>query len=382
MTQTTAQSAPPPGGGRPGRSRELQAWGVILLLTVVVSLLHYSTAVHFHGAHGIYRRLYYFPIVLAAFRGGWRGGVGVALLACMLYVPHAYGWIGFDPAPMLEKNLEMLLYLAIGLLSGLLVEREQRALDAARATAADLQRTLVEKEAMERELVEAERLAAVGLLSAGLAHEIRNPLASIKGAAEVLAGGTADSATRDRLVDILRREADRLNDVLTRFLSFARPARGERTAFDLVEEVRQVVDLLSSGDRAPHLVLEAAGPVNVTGDRDQVRQAVWNVVLNACQFAGPEGHVTVSVTVRDGEAVVTVRDDGPGFPPEVLARPGTPFLSTREGGTGLGLAVADRAARDHGGRLAVRNGPGGGGEVSLILPREEVAHGEDPADRR
>ena len=373
----------PPVAGHVVPPPRRRAWAGVLLLTLLVTGLHYVTSVHLHGAHGIYRRLYYFPIVLAAFLGGWRGGLGTALLACLFYLPHAYGLVGFDPAPTLEKNLEMVLYLAIGLLSGLLVEREQRALAAARARAAELRRALAEKEAMERELVQAERLAAVGLLSAGLAHEIRNPLASIRGAAEVLADGSVAEETRTRLLAILHRETDRLNEVLTRFLSYARPVRGERTTFDLVEEVRQVVDLLSRSEDAPHLELtgDPACPVHV--DRDQLRQAVWNLVLNACQFAGPGGRVTVAVRGEDDTVRVAVTDDGPGFPEQVLAHPATPFQTTREGGTGLGLAVADRAARDHGGRLELANRPEGGAEATLILPRrEEVEDGADPADRR
>jgi len=362
--------------------RQVLGWTAVLVLLALVTWLHYTTSFHLHGAHGIYRRLYYFPIVIAAFLGGWRGGLGVALLACLLYLPHSYGLIGFDPAPTLEKNLEMVLYLAIGLLSGLLVEKEQRALAASTATAADLRRALAEKEAMEQELIQAERLAAVGLLSAGLAHEIRNPLASIKGATEILADDSTTPETRQRLLSILRRETDRLNDVLTRFLAFARPARGERSVFDLTEEVRQVAELLGRQEgTAATLVVRASAPVPVRGDRDQIRQAVWNLVLNASQFAGSSGRVTVTVERHGDRAVVQVADDGPGFPPASLAQLGTPFHSTRQGGSGLGLAVAVRVANDHGGRLTASNRPSGGAEVTLELPAE-VSDGQVAADRR
>ncbi len=358
----------------------LLGWVIVLLLTALVTFLHYTTSFHLPGAHGIYRRLYYFPIVVGAFLGGWRGGVGTALLVWLLYLPHAYGLIGFDPAPTLEKNLETLLYLAIGLLSGLLVEREQKALREARATAERLRRAMAEKEAMERELIRTERLAAVGLLSAGLAHEIRNPLASIKGAAEVLAGEGVAPETRKRLLAILRRETDRLNGVLSRFLAFARPSRGEVETFDLAAEVREVADLVRGGGEGAELTIRAPGSVPVRGDRDRLRQALWNLVLNACQFAGEEGHVEVSVTDVDDGVEVRIADDGPGFEPQALEKLGTPFYSTREGGTGLGLAVALRAVRDHGGRLTARNRPEGGAEVVLTLPRE--GHdGQAAADR-
>ena len=160
---------------------------LILLMIAVISLLHYNTHWHIHALHGIYRRLYYFPIILAAFRGGPLGGVAAAALVIALYVPHAFGLIGFDPGTTVEKILEMLLYLLVGLLTGTLVGRINAARDRQQRTAEDLQVTLDQKTAMEAELVRSARLAAVGRLSAGLAHEIRNPLASIKGSAEVLA---------------------------------------------------------------------------------------------------------------------------------------------------------------------------------------------------
>ena len=101
----------------------LDRYGLIAAMVLIITLLHYNTTMHIHEAHGIYRRLYYFPIILAGFRGGTRGGLLAALLVCALYIPHAFGLIGFDPAYTLEKILEMVLYVAIGLLTGVLTGR-------------------------------------------------------------------------------------------------------------------------------------------------------------------------------------------------------------------------------------------------------------------
>ena len=106
------------------RWRRIEGPGTIALMIVAVSLMHYSTAIHIHEAHGIYRRLYYFPILLAAFRYGRRGGLAAAFATCAFYAPHAFGLIGFDPAFALEKSLEMVLYFAVGLVAGVLVDRE------------------------------------------------------------------------------------------------------------------------------------------------------------------------------------------------------------------------------------------------------------------
>jgi signal transduction histidine kinase len=203
------------------RWRRIEGPGTIALMIVAVSLMHYSTAIHIHEAHGIYRRLYYFPILLAAFRYGRRGGLAAAFATCAFYAPHAFGLIGFDPAFALEKSLEMVLYFAVGLVAGVLVDREH-------ATQRSLRRTLEDRDRMASQLLRSERLAAVGRLSAGLAHEIRNPLASINGAAEVLGDDFPAGHPKARLAAILRDESRRLNDVLTRFLTFRARRAGDR----------------------------------------------------------------------------------------------------------------------------------------------------------
>ena len=352
----------------------LHRYRVVLAAVAVVTFLHYNTAIHIHAAHGIYRRLYYFPIILAAFRGGITGGAGAALLVCALYIPHAFGLIGFDPAHTVEKVLEMVLYLAVGLLTGLLTARIARARDRQARTAADLRRALDEKTAMEAELVRAARLAAVGRLSAGLAHEIRNPLASIRASAEILADDFPADHPRGRMLDILHDETRRLNDVLTRFLAFARSEPGRAAPFDLEGEARAVAELVGARGGQPRLRVRApAGLPPVRANREQVRQALLNLALNAAAAAGPEGAVEI---VLDGEAADTVRcrvcDDGPGFTPEAVANFGTPFFSTREGGTGLGLATSLRIVEDQGGRLYVdtdeMHGGRGGACVVMTLP--------------
>ncbi|MFO7654285.1 MAG: ATP-binding protein [Candidatus Krumholzibacteriia bacterium] len=360
----------------PGRRRG----GVLLVavLLIVITLLHYQTAVHLHEAHGVYRRLYYFPVILAAFAGGWAGGVGAAALACVLYFPHAMGWVGHDPAPALEKTLEMVLYLAVGLVTGLLVSRETRTRRSLMHTTRELRRALDEKARIESELVRQARLAAVGRLSAGLAHEIRNPLASIRGAAEVLQDERSESDPRGRLLRIVVKETARLNNVLTRFLDFARPRAGRRDSFDVSSTLRDVADLIrnQADDRGVTVELdETPGPCLVTGDPEQVQQLVLNVLLNAVEAAGaaPPGRVRASVRTEGDHVVMRIEDDGPGFTSEARENLGTPFFTTKAGGTGLGLAISQRIVEDHAGRLSATDRSEGGTIVSIRLPRASAA---------
>jgi signal transduction histidine kinase len=347
----------------------LRRYWLVITMIAVISLLHYNTHMHIHALHGIYRRLYYFPIILAAFRGGPAGGVGAALLVIALYVPHAFGLIGFDPGTTVEKILEMLLYLLVGLLTGTLVARINAVRDHQKRTAEDLRVTLDEKTAMEAELVRTARMAAVGRLSAGLAHEIRNPLASIKGSAEVLADDFSQDHPKARMFAILQEETGRLNQVLSKFLAFARSEPGEVAPFDLEQECHAVAQLMEHRPE-PHLVTLTAGdsvPL-VRGNREQVRQVLLNLALNAASSGGENADIRFEIEADGGTVRCGVVDSGPGFTEEALAQFGTPFFSTKSDGTGLGLATSLRIVEDLGGTLEPDPGYTKGGRVIMTLP--------------
>jgi len=351
----------------------MRRYAPVALLVLLVTLLHYNTSMHLHGAHGIYRRLYYFPIIIAAFRGGWSAGLATALISCALYIPHAMGRVGHDPGSTLEKSLEMGLYVAVGLVCGLLVTRRDRTLDQLEETASRLSDTLEEKSRMEAELLRQARLAAVGRLSAGLAHEIRNPLASIKGAAEILADDASETDPKARLLRILKVEAVRLNDVLTRFLAFARPSDHHPERFDAMTEVQDVIELLRH--RSAGVTLHGPDPGSpacvLEGDREQIRQLLINLILNGAEAAGEGGTVTVNLARVAGALVWTIDDDGPGFNSESLRNLGTPFFTTKEAGSGLGLAICLRIVEDHGGTLRVDESRTHGTRVVVELPAAE-----------
>ncbi len=361
-----------------------QQW-LVLALIAFVSTLHYITPHGSHGAHaghvmspaasfdwnaafhGIYRRLYYFPIVLAAFRGGIRGGLGAGLLVVCIYLPHAFAtewgldrWVMADPGMRAEKILEILLYLAMGLVAGLLTDRLN-------LTSRNLQQTLDEKIAVEKELVRSARLATVGRLSAGLAHEIRNPLASIQGSAELLADDFPQENPKHHLLGILLREAERLNLVLSRFLEFARNKPGELESIDLVKETTAVTELMTNQKDIPPLITRFPDQCHVLGNAEQVRQILVNLILNAAAMSRPGAPIYLTVEADDAKGRVMVRDQGPGFSPEAVENFGTPFFSTRQGGTGMGLATSLRTAENMNGTLNLAEKSETGACVILTL---------------
>ena len=175
-----------------------------------------------------------------------------------------------------------------------------------------------------------------------------------------------------RLLDIMLDEAGSLNDVLTRFLAFARSEPGELAAFDLGAECRAVAELMRHRPEAPSVACDAPEdtPLMVRGNREQIRQVILNLALNALDAAGPDGTLTITAGPEGDHGVVHVCDTGPGFSAEAVANFGTPFYSTREGGTGLGLATSLRITEDQGGTLAVHPDHAAGACVVLRLPKE------------
>ncbi len=363
---------------------QLGAAGVYLAIATITAL-HYLTSPHLGHLHDVYRRLYYLPIILAAFLHGFRGGLIAAAVVCLAYAPHAWagalglhGHFSHDPATPTQKILEMILYLAVGLVTGSLVSRLKGTQRRLESTACDLKQSLEQLRAAEERLVQEAQLAAVGRLSAGLAHEIRNPLASIKGSAELLADDFGVQHPKRRLLQVLVDEAVRLNDVLTRFLVFARPTPVQRECVWAVDELEAVASLVRGREVAGVSVrFDPSGSEGLCflADPRQVRQVLLNVVLNAVQACGDRGEVVLDGERRGERALLRVRDSGPGFTPEGLANAFEPFFTTRSEGTGLGLAITHRIIAQHGGTVRIANRPEGGALVEIELPCVPAAHG-------
>jgi two-component system sensor histidine kinase PilS (NtrC family) len=225
---------------------------------------------------------------------------------------------------------------------------------------------------MEARMRAADRLASLGRMAANIAHEIRNPLAALSGAVEVMAAGTAED-TRERLGQIVLNETNRLNGIIREFLEYARPAPLNRTPVNVAETVDEVLVLLEHQVVAGTLKTVREFPPALTWavDRQQFRQAVWNLCLNAVQAMPEGGELRVTMTVGAGRLVVRVNDSGEGIAGADLGQIFEPFFSTKSGGTGLGLALVHRIVQDHGGEIDVQSRPGAGSTFTLTLP----AHG-------
>jgi two-component system, NtrC family, sensor histidine kinase PilS len=225
------------------------------------------------------------------------------------------------------------------------------------------------KDAYER----AERLATVGKMAAGLAHEVRNPLASVCASIDVLKQTLNPPEQTKRLMSNVVKEADRLNGLITDFLEFARPREPSLKETDVSALVASVVDVLKNDQILASAELELLLERGVTAlvDPDQVRQVVWNLARNGAEALAESPRKVLTLATRSSGEMVELmfRDTGPGISPEKMKRIFDPFFTTKERGTGLGLAITHSIVTAHGGRILVESKPEGGTEVTVLLPK-------------
>lgn len=229
----------------------------------------------------------------------------------------------------------------------------------------------------EKHLARSERMAAVGQLAAGLAHEINNPLSVVSGFADFVLEKTSRDDPRRQALEDIGRETTRCQRLVSQLLDFAKPKEPVREPADLNQLAADTAALLRAQAKAQNIVVELRLEETlppVTLDRDQIKQTLLNLCLNACQAMVQGGVLTVA-TARRGERVeVTVSDTGIGIQPEDLGRVFTPFFTTKDHGTGLGLATSYALVERHGGTLRAQSRPGEGSLFILSLPLEGIVH--------
>jgi two-component system, NtrC family, sensor histidine kinase HydH len=300
------------------------------------------------------QRLFYLPVAGAALTGGWKAGLALAAASAAVL-------------PLVDLPVLLIAGVGLGVFAG--YHRRQR--DA-------FARVLDQLSAAHRELRDnfdgmqrAERLSALGQLSAGLAHEIRNPLAAIAGAAGILQRHTASSERRAECVHIIAKEADRLDGLLTRFLDFARPRPPRSAPVDpggLIEAVRSLAShAIHRKTIAFHVHVEPGLPT-LQSDREQLEQVLLNLTINAIHASPEDGAVVLSARAEGDELCLGVRDEGCGVPAEHVDRLFDPFFTTKENGTGLGLPVAHQIVSQLGGALTVKRNDGPGMTFAIRLP--------------
>jgi two-component system sensor histidine kinase PilS (NtrC family) len=233
--------------------------------------------------------------------------------------------------------------------------------------------------AMEDTIRQAEKMAAIGEMAAGVAHEFRNPLAAISGAAQVLQGDLESDPDSRGLINIITRECDRLDGTIRDFLQFSKPAAPEKNWFSLKGLIEESYELLAQSPKwnnSINVIKEIPENLDCWGDSGQIKQVVINLITNARNAIGDnEGMIKLSAkedTIKSKEnTVIYVADNGPGIQEKILPTIFDPFFTTRENGTGLGLAIVRQLVDSHDGTVRAENnndGPGARFTITLPLP--------------
>jgi signal transduction histidine kinase len=221
---------------------------------------------------------------------------------------------------------------------------------------------LIEAEAAMRR---SERLAALGQLSAGLAHELRNPLGSIKGSADLLTRSAAQKDPMSKeLAAIISSEVDRTNSLVTRFLDFARPLEPRKETMDVTTVIDRAVDRAKVDVTRDYSALLP----KLSIDPELMEQVFLNLVTNAAQASDPGRDITVRTRETGKQAEISVIDHGCGIPPDKIETIFNPFVTTKRTGVGLGLAIVAKIVDGHGGKMAVESQPGKGSTFRVLLP--------------
>lgn len=238
---------------------------------------------------------------------------------------------------------------------------------------------------MEDKMKQSEQMAAVGKFSAGLAHEIRNPLASLSGSIQVLKETLHTDEDQQRLMNIVLKETERVNDIVTEFLSFSQPRKSKTTVIDLTQLLQDIVILMkNSNEYDPSIDIQLVAPpehIIIQSEESQIKQMIWNLCLNGMQAMDKSGRLTMTLKKVEGHqhkdfetnrrgVLIIVEDQGRGIPLDEQKKIFDPFFTTREEGIGLGLPTVQQIVEHFAGHIGVESEPGRGTCFDVFLPQE------------
>jgi two-component system sensor histidine kinase HydH len=345
--------------------------GWLVAMVLIIGTLQYLAASSQMQWLYILQRLYYIPVVVAGLIIGWRGGLGVALLAGAGFAIGTPSIWAVSRVDALDQCLEICVFCLVGGLSGALTDRYRKQGADLRRTTDQLRRAHQELESNFERMKRAERIYALAQLSAGLAHEIRTPLASLEGAAALVQRETQSEERRREFLDIIQKESRRLNRLLTSFLEFARPRQPDLQRVDVGEVLDSVILLVRHAADTNRLELRKQiepGLPMLECDPEQLKQVLLNLVTNASQAMSHGGTVLLEAHHSGSSINIDVHDQGGGINEENPERIFDPFFTTKESGTGLGLSVAHQIVSQHAGTMTILRNTPHGVTVRVSLP--------------
>jgi len=350
-------------------ARMAPATSILLKLALIWVMIYYCGGIQVQSGLWVILVL---PVISAATRFGLLGTMIFSVLACLhnasfiLLLDFQHQYIAWDPDGR-EFALRMIILIVVGLLVNQLAEASRRETRRFQETAAKLETAVAQ-------VRRSERLAALGQLTAGLAHELRNPLGTMKTSAELLARSISkENPIAQEMAGYISTEVDRTNSLITRFLDFARPQHLRLEPGDIGALLDQAIASFYRERPASLAGIEiyknySPGIPPVKFDAELLERVFSNLILNAAQASPPEGVVTVKTQLLDDSVEVSVIDRGTGIEARDLESIFNPFFTTKPDGVGLGLAICSKIVDEHGGHITVESSAGEGSVFHLILP--------------
>lgn len=373
---------------KPGKKQII--FFLLLLFSAGLGFLHTLTPGHMIFFHDLYRRLSYFPIALGAIFFGLWGGVSLALISCLSFVPHLFKFFARGPEAYYSEFSEMGFYLAAGIVIGLISSRENRLREKYKALSETLAQSYERLHEQASQLVEAEKqlgesqkLSMLGQVSASLAHELKNPLASIKGAVEILADELPRDHPKNEFIDIIRMEISRLNHSVEEVLSYCRgrqqAGRNKQEAVSRI--IRHVASVLEPRlkEKSVRFTVQTGPGGDFAIDEAPMIQVLMNILINALDEIGSKGTIMVETGQDQTHRFIRISDDGPGLDAQRANTVFQTFVTFKEGGTGLGLPISKRIIESLGGRIEIGVSSLGGALFSIYLPQNDPLLSSHPS---
>lgn len=373
-----------------GEAMKKSAYWMLILAVIAIGMLHLFTPGRYIFLHDTYRRLSYLPIAMGGIWYGVRGGLFLAAMTSVAFVPHILLFLGRGHQAYLSELTEIVLYLMAGGLIGLIAAKEAKLREGYRALSERLQKSYARLQGQARLLIQTEeqllasqRLSALGELSASLAHEIKNPLGSIKGSGEILLDEFEEGHPKREFAEILVAEADRLEAAVNKVLKFSPVRRddgGPETRMTMATVIARTRTLLENHLKKKRIQFrvslpQGAGTCEVHGEK--LIQVLVNILLNAVEAVSTGGKIWMDVADQSAWLIIDISDDGPGIPTQSREQVFIPFYTSKREGTGLGLPISKRIVEGLGGQISVVERDAGGARFTLRIPIQ-TGVGVDP----
>jgi signal transduction histidine kinase len=324
---------------------------LVIVSTLFISYLHYSTIPENHKLHNIYAELYYIPVLLGALAFGVKGAILTYLFVSAVYIPFIFLGSSETFLAFLDKSLHIVFTGVFAAIAGLLVDRERK---------------------YQRQQGKDRYLAGLGQAASALAHDLKNPLITISGYAKRIKEGKGNTSTASQ---VILDSAQKMDRIVRDVLDFAKPVQLELKNENLGQIIISVCHVCSMKAIDAGITLNVRQPsdsVFAQLDRIKIERALINLINNSIEASSTGGSVDIAFVPEDDIITVKIIDHGTGMDKETLDNIFIPFFSTKQSGTGLGMAIAKKIIEEHSGSIEITSQPGEGAEARVILHQTEI----------